>query len=64
MMGRPASLRWPMPKVVVQIAEMDTTNEPAIANGGVQRTASHNSGGSVKASGENEIQDDVGWVWT
>ena len=44
------------------MAEMDTTNEPAIANGGVQRTASHNSAGSVKASGEKDIQDDVGWV--
>ena len=53
-----------MPKIVVQITEMDTTNAPAIANGGGQRAASHNSGGSAKASGSNEIQDSVGWVCT
>src|SRR5262245_2801159 len=64
MIGRPASLRWPTPKIVVQIAEMDTTNAPATANDARQRAASHNSGGSVNASGSNETQDWVGWVWT
>src|SRR5262245_20241718 len=50
-----------MPRAVVPIAEMDTTNAPAIANGAGQRTASHSSSGSVKASGSNESHDDVGW---
>ena len=53
-----------MPSAVVPMAKMDTINDPVIANGGGQRTASHNSSGNVKASGSNEIQDDVGWVWT
>src|SRR5262245_47869822 len=64
MIGRPASLRWPTPKIVVQITEIDTRNAPATANGARQRAARHNRGGSVNASGSNETHDWVGWVWT
>src|SRR5262249_60157270 len=64
MIGIPASLRWPMPKIVVQIVAMETTKAPAIASGAGQRAASHSNGGNVKASGLKDIQDWVGWACT